>query len=301
MKQPAVACVGELLWDVLPDRRTLGGAPANVAYHLHRLGVAVRVVTRIGRDPLGAAARVEFERQSLDLAGLQVDENLPTGAAHVCLDERGNAGYQFVTPAAWDAIDYREADRSPVVVFGTLGQRDPRSRATITRLAAGVDGILDMNLRPPYVDLKIIVASLERAALVKLNEEELQHVAAALDISADPVRFAAALEQRFGVRTVCITRGARGARLVEAGALHEALPLPVEVVDTIGAGDAFLAALLLGRLRGAPWRATLALATQLGALVASAPGARPDYDGQLLERALLGGGDPVQCNLLRRV
>jgi fructokinase len=206
------------------------------------------------------------------------------------LDARGNAGYQFVTPAAWDAIEYREADRSPVVVFGTLGQRDPRSRATIARLAAGADGILDLNLRPPYVDVPTMVASLERAALVKLNDDELQSVATVLDLSTDPMRFAAALEKRFGVRTVCITRGARGALLVEAGALHQALPLPAEVVDTIGAGDAFLAALLLGRLHGAPWRATLALATQLGALVAGAAGARPDYDGATLQRALLGGG-----------
>lgn len=278
MKQASIVCVGELLWDVLPDRRTLGGAPANVAYHLHRLGMTVRVVTRLGRDALGAAARAEFERQSLDLQGLQTDETLPTGAAHVRLDERGNAGYQFVTPAAWDAIEYLEADRRPVVVFGTLGQRDPRSGAAIARLAKGADGILDLNLRPPYVDFSVIEASFERAALVKLNDEELATVAAGLGLPADPKSFAGALEARYGVRTVCITRGGRGALLVESGRLHEADPVQVEVVDTIGAGDAFLAALLVGRLRGAPWPATLAMATELGALVAGAPGARPSYD-----------------------
>lgn len=288
MKHAAVICVGELLWDVLPDRQTLGGAPANVAYHLHRLGVAVRVVTRIGRDGLGEAARAEFERQSLDLDGLQWDDALPTGAAHVRLDERGNAGYRFVTPAAWDAIEYRESDRRPVVVFGTLGQRDPRSRATITRLAEGADGILDLNLRPPYVDLSIIGDALARASLVKLNDEELLTVAGGFDLPTEPLAFAASLAKRHGVRTVCITRGGRGALVAEAGVLHEALPVPVDVVDTIGAGDAFLAALLVGRLRAAPWGATLAMATQLGALVAGAAGARPPYDASVILRALDG-------------
>jgi len=282
MKQSSIACVGELLWDVLPDRQTLGGAPANVAYHLHRLGMTVRVVTRIGRDPLGAAARAEFATQSLDLEGLQSDAALPTGAAHVRLDGRGNAGYQFVTPAAWDAIEYRETDRRPVVVFGTLGQRDERSRATICRLAEGAHGILDLNLRPPYVDFAVIVAALERAALVKLNDDELATVASGLGVSSEPKSFARSLEARYGVRTVCITRGGRGALLVDAGILHEAEPVTVEVVDTIGAGDAFLAGLLVGRLRGAPWRATLALATGLGALVAGAAGARPLYDARPL-------------------
>jgi fructokinase len=286
VKQPSVACVGELLWDVLPDRQTLGGAPANVAYHLHRLGVDVRVITRIGRDALGTAAREEFERQSLNLAGLQVDEILPTGAAHVCLDERGNADYQFVTPAAWDAIQYREEDRRPVVVFGTLGQRDPRSRTTIDRLTEGAEGILDLNLRPPYVDLPTIVGALERARFVKCNEDEMQFLARAIGLSIDPVNFASALEGRFGVRTVCITRGGRGAQLVDAGILYEATPLPVEIVDTIGAGDAFLAALLVGKLQRAPWSAALAMATRLGAMVAGAAGARPKYDGAIFGRDL---------------
>jgi fructokinase len=267
----------------------LGGAPANVAYHLHRLGMTVRVVTRIGRDPLGSAARDEFSAQGLDLEGLQSDPGLPTGAAHVRLDDRGNAGYQFVTPAAWDAIEYRETDRRPVVVFGTLGQRDARSRAAIARLAQGVDGILDLNLRPPYVDLSVIVESLQRAALVKLNDEELVTVAAGLQLPAEPASFAHALGVRYGVRTVCITRGGRGALLIDAGILHEAQPVKVDVVDTIGAGDAFLAALLVGRLRDAPWRATLAMATELGARVAAAAGARPAYEAQplldILDRA----------------
>jgi fructokinase len=245
-------------------------------------------VTRIGRDPLGAGARAEFARQSLDLAGLQLDETLPTGAAHVRLDDRGNAGYEFVTPAAWDAIEYRESDRRPVVVFGTLGQRDPRSRTTITRLAEGAEGILDLNLRPPYGDPSVIVGSLERASLVKLNDEELQTVATGLHLPADPLAFAGALEQRYGVRTVCITRGGRGALVAEAGILHEALPVTVDVVDTIGAGDAFLAALLVGRLRAAPWKATLAMATQLGALVAGSAGARPEYDGSAILQVLGG-------------
>jgi fructokinase len=273
-----IACIGELLWDVLPSGRTLGGAPANVAYHLMRLGHAATLVTRVGRDELGDAARADLVAHGLGVADVQVDEALPTGAAHVTLDALGHATYRFVTPAAFDAIE-PPAWAPQVVVFGTLAQRDARSAAVIRRVAAMARfAVYDVNLRPPHTSLDTVIASLSLATLVKLNADEAALLAAALDVSAEPGDLARHICARHGCRLVCITRGGDGAGLWAEGEWHEAVGIAVATVDTVGAGDAFVAALLAGWLEGRTPAETLGRANQLGAYVATRRGAMPEYD-----------------------
>jgi len=277
-----IACVGELLWDVLPDGRTLGGAPANVAYHLARLGHAATLVTRVGRDELGDAARAELAARGLDVAQMQVDDELPTGAAHVTLDSEGRAAYRFVTPAAFDAIE--PPARTPdIVVFGTLAQRDARSAGTIRRLAAAARiGVYDVNLRPPHTSVPAVLASLPSAALVKVSEEEAATLAAALGTSAEHRAFARHLSERYGSQLVCITRGAGGAGLWTGGQWHDAAGIATDKADTVGAGDAFVAALLAGWLEGRAPAEILERANRLGAYVATRRGAMPEYDATAL-------------------
>ena len=284
MNALTVVCAGELLWDVLPDGRTLGGAPANVAYHLGRLGLAPQLVTRVGRDEPGDAALALLRARGLDVAGVQVDDHLPTGAAHVVVDAHGHAGYQFVTPAAWDALEAPGNLSPDLLVSGTLARRDARSASAIAQLGERARlRAYDVNLRPPYTSLATVAAALPQATLVKLNADEVGTLAGEFGLPVEHRAFAAALAERFGPRIVCITRGGDGAALWADGEWHEATAPPTTVVDTVGAGDAFLAALTEAWLRGRPWPLALARANRLGAAVAARRGAMPDYVPELLE------------------
>jgi len=272
--------MGELLWDVLPEGRTLGGAPANVAYHLARLGASATLVTRVGRDEPGEAARAALAAHGVSVADVQWDETLPTGSAYVTFDAHGQPVYRFVTPAAFDAIE-PPLHAPEVVVFGTLAQRDSRSAATIQRLAMNARvAAYDVNLRPPFTSLDAVLASLPLATLVKLNEDELATLAAAFALPTEPREFAGAVAQRYGARVVCITRGRQGAGLMMDGRWYETAGIVTSTVDTVGAGDAFLAALLHGWLDGGTPDAILDRANRLGAYVAAQRGAMPAYDAR---------------------
>jgi len=277
-----IACVGELLWDVLPDGRTLGGAPANVAYHLAQLGYPAALVTRVGRDEPGEAARAALAARGVAVPDVQTDSTLPTGAAYVELDSAGHATYRFVTPAAFDAIE-PPTHAPPVVVFGTLAQRDPRSASTIRGMAAAASAaVYDVNLRPPFTSLEAVVASLPLATIVKLSDAEALALAGALRLPAPHSELARYIGERYGARVVCITRGAAGAGLLMDGGWHDAVAIETDAVDTVGAGDAFAAALLAGWLDGRAPAEILDRANRLGAYVAARRGAMPEYDARAL-------------------
>ncbi len=274
---PTVTCIGELLWDVLPTGRVLGGAPANVAFHLRQLGLPVRLVTRLGRDEPGEAAREALRAHGLPVDDVQWDDELPTGAAHVTLDAAGQASYRFVTPAAFDAM-VAPAFAPEVVVFGSLAQRDERSASALQAFVARAGRrVYDINLRPPFTPMAIVARSLPLANVVKVNEEEAALLAQALSLPLDLPAFAAELAGRYGTEVVCITRGPGGAAAWRAGEWAEVPGVGVEAVDTVGAGDAFLAALVQGWLAGAAPRELLERANRLGAYVAARRGAMPAH------------------------
>lgn len=282
-RHASILCVGEILWDALPRGLFLGGAPFNVACHLHTLGLDASFASRLGDDRLGREVRRRLEHRGLGTDLLQVDPGLPTGFVEVELDPEGVAGYTFDDPSAWDALAPTEALRgraqaTQAIVFGSLAQRHPASRRTIRALLESPAlKVFDVNFRPPYVDRGVVEASLRAADVVKLNTDELEQMGQWWAMPVGPEEAAGALARRFGLQAVCITRGAEGAALWKDGAWWTHPGYTTTVVDTVGAGDAFLAGLLYGWLGDTAEEAMLDFANKLGAFVASRQGATPAY------------------------
>jgi fructokinase len=284
MARRTVVCVGETLWDLLPAGEFIGGAPFNVAAHASRLGARAQLVSRVGNDARGEAARRMAGRHGIDLGLLQTDAALPTGWARVRLDDGGVAHYEISGPAAWDAIEATPdavdaATKADALVYGTLAQRDGRARQAVRRLIdAARYRVYDPNLREPHVDRDVALTSLQQADLVKFNDDECRRFAGWIGCTADPEPLHAALRQRFGVRALCITLGAKGALLFLGGRRYDQPAVPTEIVDTIGAGDAFLAMLFTELLHRSEPATALLRAARLAAYVASRPGAVPRYE-----------------------
>jgi len=280
-----VAAIGEVLWDVFPDGRRLGGAPANVACHLARLGRPVALVSRVGDDDLGRAAVAGLAERGVDTAAVQVDPERPTGVVRVEL-EGGEPRYA-IEPAAWDALACPPAVEAlaggaGLVCFGSLAQRDPLARSAIAQAVAatppGAWRLLDLNLRPPHDEPERILAALELADAVKLNADELARVGGLL--GGDPLD--RLLGER-GLRLVAVTRGAAGALLATPDERVEAAGTPAAPGgDAVGAGDAFCAVLAHHLLRRTPLARAGELANRYGAFVASRRGAVPDVPADLL-------------------
>ena len=279
-----IVCVGEILWDALPAGLFLGGAPFNVASHLHALGNEVAFVSRVGDDMLGDEAVRRLQARGLSDDFVQVDDALPTGFVRVDLTATDDPDYEIVEPVAWDAIALTDTLQKRIagasaLVFGSLAQRAATSRQTVQRLGkADALCVFDVNLRPPYVKRRIVKHSLTLADVVKLNEHELDQLREWFGLSDDPDAALADLADTFDCPTVCVTRGSEGASLWHQGAHSHHPGHTVDVVDTVGAGDAFLSAFLSGLLDGRTGEALLNLANRLGAYVASQTGACPHYE-----------------------
>jgi fructokinase len=290
MPASEILCVGEVLWDALPAGLFLGGAPFNVACHLRALGVPVGLVSRVGADRLGREAIRRVGRYGIGTELIQIDPELPTGFVCVTLDAQGNAGYDIVAPTAWDAIEptdavLRRAAAARAIVFGSLAQRAVTTRDTIERLwETGARKVFDVNLRAPYHSPEIVERSLRRSNVVKLNHDELRQLASWFGLPDAPRAAAAALAARFGCEIVCVTRGGGGAALWRDDRWTEHPGFRIEVADTVGAGDAFLAALLAALLDGKDDLAALRQANLIGAYVATRLGAVPEYDGEAMAR-----------------
>lgn len=276
-----ILCVGEVLWDALPAGLFLGGAPFNVACHLRAAGWRVTMVSRVGDDRLGEEVlrRAPWYGVGADL--IQVDPRLPTGFVRATLDETGNAEYDILEPAAWDAIALdeelvRRADAARAIVYGTVAQRNVTTRATIERLwQSDALMVFDANLRPPYDTRAVVERSLQHADVVKVTERELERIVEWFHLHIGLRKSAVALAEMFDCQAVCVTRGRSGAALWRKGVWTEEAGYEVEVRDTVGAGDAFLALLLAGLLDGADDRVILRHANLIGAYVATQLGAVP--------------------------
>jgi fructokinase len=279
-----ILCFGEILWDALPDGLFLGGAPFNVACHLHALGEPVAFVSRVGDDTLGDEATRRLTARGLKADLLQIDDSLPTGFVRVDFDATGEPDYEIVEPAAWDAITlsdplWQRGRHARALVYGSLAQRTGTTRQTLHRLwELDVVCVYDVNLRSPYDDRAVVEPSLRAADIVKLNDAELRRLRDWFGLPDGPEAAMAALGDTFDCSSVCVTWGGDGARLWREGAHTHHPGHPADVADTVGAGDAFLAALLCGGLQGREAADMLDLANRLGAYVASHSGAFPDYD-----------------------
>lgn len=276
-------CIGELLWDVLPNGEYLGGAPLNVAAHLNRLGESVRLLTRIGNDERGERALKHLSALAINLEALQIDPVYPTGTAEAILLTDGSAQYRFPAPVAFDRIAMPTKPVHGCVIFGTLAQRDAISATSIYACLKQANyRVLDLNLRAPHDADEVILKSLVQVDFIKLNEYEVARLAKlfGLKLSADVVY--EYLHNQYGIDSMCVTEGERGATLWYQHARYFAPAIAVSVVDTIGAGDAFLAMLLSELASNRPPADALARATRLAAKVVMSAGATPEYDPTLI-------------------
>lgn len=286
-----ILCVGEVLWDALPAGLFLGGAPFNVACHLRAAGLPVAMVSRVGTDRLGEEALRRVARYGVGIDLIQVDPALPTGFVRVTVEDAGEPEYEIIEPAAWDAIApsealLRRAAEARAIVFGSLAQRNPVTRGTIERLwETRALKVFDVNLRPPYDDREIVHRSLRHADVVKMNDDEMRRVAAWFDLRGGEREVAAALAETLGAGIVCVTRGRHGAAMWRDGRWTDHPGFEVEVRDTVGAGDAFLAVLLAGLLTGMEDRALLRHANLIGAYVVTQFGAVPADQPAAIERS----------------
>ena len=283
-RPPVIVGLGEILWDVFPDGPRFGGAPANFACHVAALGGTAEMVSAVGRDALGERALAELGNRRVGTQGVYRDERRPTGTVTVSLDGDGHASYEFAADTAWDALPWSEelaqlAERTSAVGFGTLGQRSEASRETIRRFVAATPTtalrIFDVNLRPPFVSDAVILESLALANVLKLNDEELPAVAALCGLSGPEVEVMRELADRFTLRAVALTRGPNGAVLLRDGRVSEQPGIETQVVDTVGAGDAYTAVLALGLLQRRNLDAINRGACQVAAFVCSQSGATP--------------------------
>ncbi len=285
-----VVGLGELLWDMLPGGRQLGGAPANFAYHAGALGAEARVISRVGRDAGGRELVARLVQLGIGTACIEEDPVAPTSTVTVSLGADGQPAYTIHENVAWDALAGEAAARQAVaaadaVYFGTLAQRSETSCRTLRTLLGLVPKtslrIFDVNLRQHYHSRTIIEESLALADVLKLNETELPQLAELFHLSGDERAQVDALARRFALRVVAYTRGGRGSLLRAAGEWSEHAGLPTIVADTVGAGDSFTAALALGLLAGWPLDMVNERATALAAYVCSQPGATPPLPERL--------------------
>ena len=285
MAQPVVVGAGEALWDVFPDGDHFGGAPANVALHAAALGAEAWLVSAVGHDARGDAALARLDAAGVRRSTVPRLADHPTGVVRVSLNVASHPVYDIAAESAWDYVPWsatvqQGAERADAIAFGSLAQRGPVSRATIRRAVAATPGsawrLFDVNLRQDYYDAGVLMASLELANAVKLNEEELPVVVRLCGLnSAPPADQLRALCDRFGLRLAALTRGPCGAVLVTPTDVWESAAPATVVVDTVGAGDAFTAALLVGLLVGRPLDEVSRRANAVAAYVCSQPGATP--------------------------
>lgn len=276
--------IGEILWDLLPGGKRLGGAPANFAFHSHALGAEGVVVSCVGNDGPGREIISTLNKRSLESTYVFVDGSFPTGTVSVDPVVPGGPDYTIRENAAWDHIPRsplleRLAAHVDAVCFGTLAQRSPASRETIRfflgRVPERALKILDMNLRRPFYNREIVESSLQIANVVKLNESELGVVTDVFCLSGERPDLMAELSRRFDLELVALTLGARGSLLYRGGELSTHAGFEVEVVDTVGAGDAFAAALTVGKLAGDGLDVLNSAANRAAARVCSIAGAFP--------------------------
>lgn len=282
---PTVVGLGELIWDCFEDSRRPGGATANVAFHVQQLGCRGVVCSRAGADALGDEFVQFLTSQGLDTSYVQRDQRRPTSTSTVDTSQPGHPEFIIHEDVAWDALEFDEPTRelmqkADAVCFGSLAQRAALSRATIHRcLEATRDECLlvyDVNLRQEFFDRELILVSLERADVLKLNGAEVAVLSPLLEVGANSLTgFARAVCARFDIGMCCITQAEQGCLVITEAETIDVPGIEVEVSDAVGAGDAFTAALIYARLKNWPLSTTARFANEVGSLVASRPGAMP--------------------------
>ncbi|PIF44792.1 fructokinase [Chryseobacterium sp. 52] len=285
-KKFKAVCFGEVLWDIFPgEQRRIGGAPFNVAYHLFKMGLDVDMISSVGNDELGHELLHKIKNWQISTDNIQVTEEHPTSTVVASVDENNDAHYDIVENVAWDCIEMTQKNQQAIgmadaLVFGTLAARNEKSKNTLFQLLEMSSyNVFDINLREPYYDIMIINELLHKTQLAKFNKAELRMV---LDFlkkeykdEKDSIRY---LQDKFGIREIIVSKGSKGALYAHEDKFYLYPTIPVEVKDTVGSGDSFLAGFLSKRLqKETSAHEIMAQAVSLGAFITSQEGACPDY------------------------
>ena len=289
---PSIVIFGEMLWDMLPSGKQPGGAPMNVAIHLKNFGLNPTFISRVGTDDLGVELTDYLNRKGLSTEFVQIGETHLTGIVKVNLTDKTEVAYKIVQPVAWDYIqpDQRLDEvvaGSDVFLYGSLAVRNQQTKDTLYHLLDKAPlKVFDVNLRPPHYDRPTIEYLLSKADIVKVNEHELAIVAEWYGILPDPQTQMKFLVDKFKLRMICLTLGAHGAVVLDENGFTSQGGYEVEVQDTIGSGDSFLAMFLKHLLAGSSVAIALKNACAVGALVATYQGATPSISDAELEKFL---------------
>ena len=288
-----ITCFGEVLWDVFPTHKKIGGAPLNVAARLQSFGNNVSMVSRIGEDEKGEDILDFFKERGVNTEGVQVDTIHKTGKVKVILDEEGTASYDIMFPRAWDKIALSDTAKaivqnSDAFVFGSLVARDTVSRETLYELLKLAKyKIFDVNLRPPYYNNEVLKHLMSQADFVKFNDEEIIEIAKAFGFTSESleaiIQFIATETQ---AETICVTKGGKGAILYVNNTFYTNSGYKVKVADTVGAGDSFLASIITKLLNKTAPQDALNFACAVGAIVASKAGANPEIQKEAIEKMI---------------
>jgi fructokinase len=281
---------GEVLWDVFADGKKIGGAPLNLALRMQSLGCQGAIISAIGKDADGEDIIKYVQEKGLDTSGIVVAEGYPTGLVQVHLDERGSASYEISYPSAWDKIVLTQnlldlVEEADVLIYGSLASRDSVSKESLLKLLqSGAYKVFDVNLRPPHYNIDTLVELMKKADFIKFNDEELLEIAGKLGCkAADLEGNMAFIAKEAGAKAICVTRGKHGAILLWDDQGYSNNGYVVKVADTVGAGDSFLATLIMKLLVKETPQKALDYACAMGALVAASPGANPDISAEQIE------------------
>ena len=291
MSLPKVICFGEVLWDLLPSGKVAGGAPMNVAFHLNNFGYPTSLISRIGHDSNGWELMKFLKEKGIDTDLVQTDNFYPTSTVKVTLGALGSPSYEIVQPVAWDYLNVslrntKAVEAAKAIVYGSLAARTERTRDTLLSLlnsATEAIKIFDVNLRPPFYTRVLLEQLLEKADIVKMNDEELRLIGGWYFADKDPFDLAQNVKEKFNLNLLMITQGGKGAFLISPS--NEVISVrarQIKVADTIGSGDSFLAGFLYQYFSEEPLIVCLEFAARTGALVATMRGATPKIDEDMV-------------------
>lgn len=286
-------CFGEVLWDVFPDHKKIGGAPLNVALRLKSFNNDVAIISGIGKDELGEKIMSFLEQRELRANHVQVNESHKTGEVTVTLDNTGSASYKIEEPVAWDKIELKQTDidrvkNSDVFIYGSLICRNQTSRNSLLELLNHASfKVFDVNLRPPFFTYDLLNDLMTKADFIKFNDEELELICKNLNSGfntiEDNMTF---ISEKYKAQYVCVTKGGSGAILLINGHFYNNTGYKVTVKDTVGAGDSFLGSLIYKVVNNSNPQESLDFACAVGALVAESEGANPKISNSNILRMI---------------
>jgi fructokinase len=284
------AAFGEILWDILPEKKCLGGAPFNCGAHLKRLGFETTMISSLGDDKLGREALALVKKENVSSRFINTISGVSTGFTNVVLDN-GKPSYEFNTPCAWDYITLNPQlkknfldSRWDVFCFGSLAQRSEASRETLYSLLGEINADIkyfDINLRKNFYSKQIIEQSLKYTDILKMNDAELPVISSLFGITGNVPDIAENIIKKYKLRGIIITAGKDGTTAYFNNQEYKVLPGDVPIVDTVGAGDSFSAAFLASYISGHSVADALEAGSTLADFVVSHSGALPEYDSQI--------------------